>query len=173
MNQKLQFIAGVFLAALAAGCASDNRPVFTSDAMIPAEMADASAVARGLSKTDQRKIDLLVFSNLLERHFWGDGAYSAFFIQADDDVVAALIKKYPKHIPPVKPASHLDLSSNQSPLDRDTGLPALILSAEPGELHTNASVAVTSRWYAGATATGSCVFSLKKTGGDWAIASVK
>lgn len=173
MNQKLQFIAGVFLAVLAAGCASEDKPVFTSDAVIPAEMAEASVAARGLSKTDQQKIDLLVFSNLLERHFWGDGTYSAFFIQADDDVVAALIQKYPNHIPPVKPSDHLDLRSNQIPLDRDTGLPVLILSAEPGELQTNGCVAVTSRWYGGAAASGSCVLSLKKTGDDWAVASVK
>ena len=174
MNQKFQFIGGVLLAILLTGCASSSRPIiFTSDAVIPAEMAEASAVAKGLSKPEQQTVDLLVFSNLLERHFWGDGTYSAFFIQADDSVVAALIEKYPHHIPPVKPASHLDLSSNQSPLDHDTGLPALILSAESSELQANGSMAVTVRWYAGATATGSCVFSLEKTGDNWAIISVK
>ena len=174
MNQKFQFIGGILLAALLAGCAASDRPIiFTSDAMIPAEMAEASAAAKGLSQADERKIDLLVFSYLLERHFWGDGAYSAFFIQADDEVVAALIQKYPHHVPPVKTSDHLDLRSSQSPLDRDTGLPVLILSAEAGEPQTNGLVTVTGRWYAGATVAGAATFAVKKAGDDWTIASVK
>ena len=157
-----------------AGCGSTSEKIyFTSEAKMPAAMAEASTVAKGLTKDDERAIDLVIFSYLLDRHFWEDGNYTALFLQADDAVVAAMTKKYPKHNPPIKESYHIDLRSNQSPLDRDTGRPVMILGADVSEPNADGTVDVIGRWYAGGAVQGFYTFNLKKVGDDWTIASVK
>lgn len=174
MNVKLEFIGMVSLALLAAGCASDKEPiVFISQVKIPASLGEPALGSKGLSKEDEGKVDLMVFSYLVDHHIWENGTYSALFLQADDGVVTAMLQKYPDHVPPIKSADHLDLRSPQSPLDRDTGLPVLILSADAGEPDAEGLVSATGRWYAGVSVKGSFSFSLKKKGGDWTIAGVK
>ena len=174
MKMKFQFLAASLLAMLVAGCASNDEPiVFSSEAKMPAAMAERSAVAKGLSKDEERKIDLVVFGYLLERHFWEDGNYTALFVQADDLVVDKLMRKYPDHIPPIKQSYHIDLRNAQSPLDLDTGKPVMILGADVGELNLDDTVDVIGRWYAGSAVQGFYTFSLKRTGDDWPILNVK
>jgi len=173
MNLKLQFLSVGLLALLATGCSSSDKSiVFLSEAKLPASVTVSGIKSGGLSNAEEQQIDLLVFGNLIEHTLWKSTDYSALFLQADDAVVTALIKQYPDHVPPIKDSSHIDLRVNQSPLDRDTGRPALILSAEVGE-PAGDSVDVVGRWYGGASTTGSQTFSLKKTGGVWIIAGVK
>lgn len=171
MNMKFQCCGAVLLAGLAAGCATDQEPiVFYSEARIPATAAQPADAARGLSKLDEQKIDVAVFSHLLTQHFWDNGDYSALFLQADDEVVTAMIQKFPDHNPPLKQSSHLDLRSAQSPLDRDTGLPVMILGVDMGDPNADGSVEAVGRWYAGTAVKGSYSFTLKKAGDDWTIA---
>jgi hypothetical protein len=175
VKRKVQLIVVSLLPALlAAGCASYGEPVvFLSAPQIPPPSSGAPATAKSLSKDDEKKIQTLVCGYLLERHFWEGGDYSALFLQADDDVVAAFIKKYPDHVPPIKPNFHIDLRPNQAPLDKDTGRPAMILGTDVGELNEDGSVDVIGRWYAGSAVKGSYTFLVKKAGDDWTIASVK
>lgn len=174
VNLKLHFIGTVLLALLFAGCASNKEPiVFLSEVKIPEPMQDHALGSAGLSMDDEAKIDLLVFGYLVDHNVWKDGTFSALFLQADDAVVTAMIRKYPDHIPPIKPADHLDLRSAQSPLDRDTGLPVLILSVEVDEPDATGLVTATGRWYAGVAAKGAITFSLKKIGKDWTITGEK
>lgn len=172
---KTKFIFGAALGALlAAGCDSTSEKIyFTSEAKMPAAMAEAAATARGLTKADEEQIDLVVLGYLLDRHFWEGGNYTALFLQADDTVVAAMMQKYPDHNPPIKESYHIDLRSNQSPLDRDTGKPVMILGADVSDPDADGSVAVIGRWYAGGAVQGFYTFNLKKTGDAWTIASVK
>jgi hypothetical protein len=176
MNAKFNF--GVVLCVvLTAGCGTDKEPIyFASAAKVPAS-AEASAptmaLAKGLTKEDEHKIDTVIFSYLLDRHFWEDGDYTALFLQADDEVVAAMMKKYPNHNPPIKESFHIDLRSNQSPLDKDTGKPVMILGADVGDPNADGSVDVIGRWYAGGAVQGFYTFNMKQTGDDWTIASVK
>ena len=159
---------------LAAGCASNDEPiVFYSAPKIPAFSAAAPAVTSSLSKVDEKKIQTAVYGYMLDRHVWEGGDFSALFLQADDDVVDAMIAKYPHNIPPLKQSSHVDLRLSQSPLDKDTGRPAMILSADVGEPSADGSVAVTGRWFAGARVKGSSSFQMKKSGDEWTIVSVK
>ena len=171
---NIKNIFGVLACALfAAGCGTDEPIYFASAVKMPAQMAEASAVARGLTKDEERKIDLVVFSYLLERHFWEDGNYTALFVQADDMVVEALIKKYPTHNPPVKQSYHIDLRSNQSPLDKDTGKPVMILGADVSDPNADGTVDVIGRWYAGTAVQGFYTFTLKKNGDAWIITEVR
>ena len=172
MNAKLIFGA-LACALLSAGCGTDEPIYFASEAKMPAQMAEASAVAKGLTKTDEEKIDLVVLGYLLDRHFWEGGNYTALFLQADDKVVTAMMAKYPNHNPPIKESFHIDLRSNQSPLDKDTGKPVMILGADVSDPNADGTVDVIGRWYAGGAVQGFYTFNLKKVGDDWRIVSVK
>jgi hypothetical protein len=110
---------------------------------------------------------------MLDKHPWNDGDYAAIFLQADDSVVDAMMNKFPKRNPPIKRGDRLDLRSAKTPLDRDTGLPVLILGADAQEPAADGSVAVAGRWYAGNDVKGYFNFVLKKSGEDWTIAGVK
>lgn len=174
MKLKIQFLGAGLLALLAAGCASNDEPiVFSSAPKMPAAVTQPVPAVIGLSKEDEHKIDLAVFGYLLDRHFWEDGNYTALFVQADDVVVDVLMKKYPSHVPPIKQSFHIDLRSNQSPLDKDTGKPVMILGADVSDPNPDGTADVIGRWYAGTAVQGFYTFSMRKTGDDWTIASVK
>ena len=172
---KIEFIFGAVVAALfSAGCgASSEKIYFVSEVKVPPAMVSAEVRAKGLDKADEAKIQLVVLSYLMERQSAAVSDYSALFLQADDAVVAAMIKKFPSHIPPIKPSSHIDLRANQSPLDKDSGKPSMILGADVSEPGTDGLVAVVGRWYAGSAEQGTNTFTMKKTGDDWLIDSVK
>jgi len=126
-----------------------------------------------LGKPDELKIEQLLFSYLLERHFWDLADYSAVFIQTDEAQINAMIKKYPAHLPPIKQSTHADVQPHRTPLDKDTNKPAMILSAEVNEPNADDSVDAIGRWYAGDAVTGFRAFHLKKVANDWQITEVK
>lgn len=173
MKTKLLFSGAVLGLLLAAGCGTDEPIYFASETRMPAEAPEPALASLGLSKADEDKIDLVVLSYLMDRHFWDDGNYTALFLQADDNVVEAMIKKYPNHIPPIKESYHIDLRSNQSPLDKDTGKPVMILGVDVSDPNADGTVDVIGRWYAGGAVQGFYKFRLQKTGDDWPIVTVK
>lgn len=160
------------LVILSAGCAEQKPIVFLSEPKIPMTPV-GNMTAPGVSKEDEQKIDLVVFTYMLGQHPWNDGDYAAIFLQADDSVVDAMINQFPHRNPPIKRGDRLDLHSAQMPVDRDTGLPVLILGADVQEPEADGSVMVSGHWYAGTDVKGSFNFILKKAGEDWKIASVK
>ena len=173
----MKFIFPLWFTLLLAGCATDQEKIpFTDEPS--AHPVNINIVARPpepkkLEKADELKIRALVFEYLLSRHFWDDGEYTAIFLQGKEDEVAALIKKFPNHVPPVKASYHADLAPNHTPIDKDTGKPAMILSVEVGEPDTDDSVDAIGRWYAGGAVAGFYTFELKKSGDEWEIGSVK
>jgi hypothetical protein len=163
------------LLALAPGCSVPKENiVFTDGPDIRAAMANTTSPAqKRLEKADELRIEQVIYSYLLERHFWDLADYSAVFLQADDAQVLAMMKKYPDHVPPIKPSTRARIRSHRTPVDRDTRKPAMVLSAEVNEPNADDSVDAIGRWYAGDAVTGFRAFHLVKAGDDWQIADVK
>jgi hypothetical protein len=86
--------------------------------------------------------------------------------------VDAIIKKFPKHVPPIKMSDRAELHPNRTPIDRDTGRPAMILSVEALD-PAGDKVDAIGRWYAGGAVSGFYTFALRKSGGNWVVESVR
>jgi hypothetical protein len=173
---KVKPLISLCLLALATGCAAPNdKIVFSDDADIRAALVNAATppVQASLERADELRLEQVIFGYLLELHFWDLADYSAVFVQADDTEVAAMIKKYPNHNPPIKQSSRALIKSHQTPIDKDTSKPAMILSAEVNEPNADGTVDAIGRWYAGDAVTGFRAFHLKKVDGDWQILDVK
>jgi len=141
---------------LLAGCASHPPAASTS----------------GLEATDDFKIEAAVYGYLLEKHPWDGSDCAAIFLEADDARAAALIRKFPKHVPPLKPGSLAERRPNQAPVDRKTGKPGILLTAKAVDPTNGVSEAV-GTWYAGEGRAGLYAFVLVEMDGKWAIEGVK
>jgi hypothetical protein len=177
MKNQIQFIF-TLLALLAAGCATHkpkDKIIFTDGAEIRAAAASAVTppIQNKLAKADELKIEQVIFGYLLERHFWDLADYSAVFLSTDEEQVAAMMKKFPDHVPPIKKSFHASIQSHRTPVDKDTNKPAMVLSADVNEPNADGSVDALGRWYAGDAVTGFRAFNLKKVDGDWQIVTVK
>jgi hypothetical protein len=156
---KTIFIVAAVCLGLLAGCASHQ----------PAEKSGASRI---FEASDDFKIEVAVYGYLLERHFSDQGEYSAIFLEGSDAWVAALIRKFPNHVPPIKPSNRMQLHPNQTPIDKDTGKPAMILGVEAMD-PTNGVAEAIGTWYAGEAVSGLSAFVLVKVDGEWTIQSAK
>ena len=93
MKVKIQLWLGLLV--LAAGCAAHkDKIVFNDGAELRAVAASAvtSPTQKNLAKADERKIEQLIFSYLLERHFWDLADYSAVFLSAG---IAKMVRLVP------------------------------------------------------------------------------
>ena len=174
--QRFQFLFILLSVGLAAGCFSDKEQIQFSDEHLPqptnAAVPAVLPQAPRLEKDDLLKVEVAVYGYLLQRHFWDAGEYTAIFLQADDAEVAAVRRTFPNHVPLIKAAGRAELRPGRTPVDKDTGGPAMILSVdalEPG----GDTVEAIGRWYAGDAVTGHYTFELKKNGVEWAIENVK
>jgi len=177
-KNQLMLAALSFGLLFATGCASHSdkdRIVFSDETEVHAAASSGTAqpAQKRLETADELQIEQLIFGYLLERHFWDLADYSAVFLQTDDAQVKAMIKKYPDHLPPIKPSFHALIRSHRTPVDKDTNKPAMILSADVNEPNADDTVDALGRWYAGDAVTGFRAFSLKKVNGDWQILDVK
>ena len=175
MKIKFQISFVALLSLAMTGCA-DKDPIQFSDEHMATLIARDKAPAASpknpegnkLGKQDLSKVEVAVYRELLQRPLWEAGNYSAIFLQGDDAEVAALIKAFPNHVPPIKESSNADLRPKQAPLDKETGKPAIILSVETQEPADNTVQAV-GKWFAGNAVSGSHVFVLRKSGDDWLV----
>jgi len=154
----ISIIAAVCLGLLA-GCASQQPP----------EKSDPS---RKFEAGDEFKIEAAVYGYLLEKHPWDNDECTAIFLEGSDDWVAALIREFPNQVPPIKPSNRVQLRPNETPIDRDTGKPAIILSAKAMDPTNDVSEAI-GTWYAGGTLSGMYAFVLVKADGGWTIQSAR
>ncbi len=181
MRAKILFASALPILFIVAGCSSNKEQIVFSDESTARQLFANNAIvppppkkqSKKLVRSDELKIREAVFSYLLSRHFWDDGYYSAVFIQGDVDEVESLIKKFSNHVPPVKPSYLADLPPNRTPTDKDTGKPAMILSADVGEPNSDESVDAIGKWYAGGAMTGFYAFVFTRSGGDWVLQSVR
>jgi hypothetical protein len=117
-------------------------------------------------------MEALVYGYLLERDFWSEADFSAIFLKGSDREVAALIRMFPNHTPRLKTSDRVRLQEASSPIDRETGKPAMLLAAIVSEPSGDTAEAIGS-YYAGPAVSGKYVFRLKKVAGAWTIESVK
>jgi len=156
----------VLLLCLAAGCASRHPAKPASAAAAPVKASAKFEAA------DDFKIEVAVYTYLLQKHPWGDGPYAAIFLGGGAERVAALAKRLPRQVVPFRSGDRVQLRPGQTPLDRDTGKPALVVNAKAMEPTNGVSEAVGS-WYGGGDVSGLYAFVLVETDGQWAIQSVK
>jgi hypothetical protein len=172
-----QLVLGLLgLLGLLTGCAPNHENIlFSDEAEIRVARADAmgGTVRRKLGNMDELKIEQAVFTYLLGQHLADVSGYSAVFLQAEDAQVAELMRKFPDHIPPIKPSESALIQERRAPLDKDTGKPALVLSADLADPNADGTVDVAGRWSGGDTATGFYSFHLRKVKDDWQIDEVK
>ena len=172
---KKKILPALSAVALLAGCATQETIHLNDEAQI-ARLEQSAAppppARRGLEKAEVRQIEAEIFTWLLQRPIGDDGAYSAVFLKTDEATTAALMKQFPAHVPPLKPLWHLEARPGQSPLDKDTDRPAVILSVDALEPE-NGVVAAVGKWFAGEAATGFHTFELKQREGGWRIETVK
>ena len=171
------FALSLLGAWLLTGCAGSPEKIVFSDDPAVASKPSTDALppvpaVQKLTPAEELQVDAVVYGYLLQRDFWATHEYTAVFLQGDDDEVAALQKQFPNHYPPIKASNRALLQPNRTPVDKDTGKPAMVLSVETADPAGNTVVAV-GRWYAGGAMAGFYQFYLKKVDGNWVLDSVK
>jgi hypothetical protein len=173
--EKTFFLPALLSISLLAGCSTQEKILLTDDASVgrlEQSAAPAAPVKLGLQPAEIQKIAREIFIRLLASPIGNDSSYSSVFLQADETVTAALMKQFPNRVPPIKQLWHLETRPGQSPLDKDTGRAAIILSVEVMDPENGVVVAI-GKWFAGDAAAGFHTFEFKKNGDDWQILSVK
>lgn len=182
MKTRRNLIAPMALAAtslsLLTGCFSKPQPPihFSDEGEIASKTEAAVAVASPkvvkLSKVDALQVDLVVYGYLLKRDFWDTHEYTAVFIQGSNAEVNLVRKQFAGHNPPIKTPDRAQLAPNRTPVDKETGKPAMILSVEIAD-PAGDTVQAIGRWYGGGAMSGFYQFDLKKNGAAWEIENVK
>jgi len=122
---------------------------------------------------DDFKIEAAVYHYLLEKHPWDEGGpCAAIFLQGKDERAQALIQMLPRQAVPLKPGNQADLRSKKTPIDPETGKPAVLLGAHAIGPTNGVSEAI-GTWYRSPDVTGVYAFVLVKTEGQWRVQSVK
>ena len=158
--KTVSIIAALFLCLLV-GCRTGKHSTITRNGS-----------AQGFESRDDFQIELQVYRYLLQRDLWSSGEYTAVFLAGNDAEVAALLRKLPAHVPPLKPGNRALLHPKETPMDKDTGKPAMVLSAKAMDPTNGVSEAI-GTWYAGESASGLYAFVLMKLNGQWTIQSVR
>ena len=122
--------------------------------------------------TDEFEIEAAVYAHLLHERPWGEGDYTAIFLNGSDAEVKAFMRRFSNQQPPIKPSNRAELRPASTPIDRDTRKFGVILSVDALEPSDGATEAI-GRWYAGEMVSGLETFVLKKAGGQWKIQSVR
>ena len=173
--ENIFFIPTVTAVLLIAGCVAQEPVLFNDEPQI-ARFKQSAAPPRPskprLAPAEVRQIEMEVFAWLLQRPI-GDGMCSAVFLNTDEATTAALMGKIPAHVPPIKQLWHLETRSGQSPMDKDTGRPAVILSVDTLDQETAGTAVAVGKWFAGEATAGFHTFNLVKNGDAWRIESVK
>ena len=173
--KKPIYLLSLLFVLLIAGCVTQDAILLNDEPQI-ARLKQSSAPPLPskprLAQSEVRQIEMEVFTWLLQRPI-GDGMCSAVFLNTDEATAAALIKKVPAHVPPLKQLWHLETRPGQSPIDKDTGLAAVILSVDTLDQETAGIVVAVGKWFAGEASAGFHTFELKNDGDAWRIESVK
>ena len=159
MNRIYQILGVSLLLCLLSNCSTGGN-------------LDSAAQRRTkIESSDVFKIEVAVYGYLLRKTFWAESQFSAIFLKGNDAEVDAVTRQFPNHVPPIKTSDRVQLSTGRSPIDKDTGKPAMLLAAIASEPAADQAEALGTT-YAGPSVTTTYFFQLKKTLGSWAIASV-
>jgi hypothetical protein len=152
---------GALALIVLAGCASPYSEIRTG-----------VTGSSGLQEKEEVKIERVVYSHLLEKDSWNSGCYTAVFLKTSDAEVTALRREFPNHVPRIKDSDRLRLYDASSPIDRETGRPAMVLAAIASEPEGDHAQAI-GTYFAGAVVSGTYVFQLRKVAGTWEIETVR
>ena len=169
MMKNSLFLLLLLVTSLVTSCARhypeivllSERPTAHPDSMRP-------PMKPSLSATQIRQIEQVVFERLLNGHFGDDGSYTAVFLQADESQTKVLQEKFPQHQPTIKQLWHADIRAGFTPLDKDTGKPAIIFSCEIGEPDGSWLTAL-ARWYAGEAVKGFYLVTFHQNSQGWSV----
>ena len=102
------------------------------------------------------EIKTAVYRHLFGLGFWRQREYSATFLQGSDAEVEKFMRVFPEQRPKIKRSSLAELRPYSTPIDRETGQPAVILSATGASIEgavagavgsANALVRLLVTWY--------------------------
>jgi len=170
MNHYFLSLSAALVGMTLAGCANNHERIdFLSEPKaLRYPVAPDPKISPSLSAAEEMQVEEQVFTRLLQGHFGEDGHYTAIFLQASESQTASLMKQFPNHNPPIKQLWHADSRPGFTPLDKDTGRPAMIFSVEEMDPE-NDRVIVIGRWYAGEAVKGFYNYTLIKTAEGWVI----
>ena len=169
------FLLSLTAFLLVTGCASQVTIPLNDEAQIVQLMRSETSVLsvkKRLQPAELVIIEREIFVWLLTHVVDNDSRYSAVFLQTDEAATVSLLKQFPNHIPSIKQLWHLETRPGQSPLDKDTSRPAILLSTDVMEPE-NGTIDALGKWFAGDAEAGFRTFELGKNGGKWKIQSVK
>jgi hypothetical protein len=161
VNFAQQILAPGLMLCLLTGCKSD--------------FGLGSSRQGDFAKPEDREvfaIQVAVYRHLFGLGFWKQREYSATFVQGDDKEVRRFMQEFPNQVPKIKPSSVAELLPHSTPIDKETGQPAVILVAEASEPDGDVAAAVGS-YYAGAMIRQKFFFKLRRIEGRWTIETVK
>jgi hypothetical protein len=161
VNLAQRITASALLLCFLAACQTDSgHSLTTPDRFAKPEDRDKFA------------IEAAVYRHLFSLGFWKQRAYSATLMPGSDGDVRRLMREFPTQVPKIKPSSVAELLPHSTPIDKETGKPAVILAATVSEPEGDLAVAIGS-YYAGAMIRSKFCFWLRKSEGQWAIETVK
>jgi hypothetical protein len=161
VNLAQRIIASALLLCFLAACSTSS--------------GHSSSTPRYFTKPEDRDkfaIEVAVYRYLFGLGFWKQRAYSATLMPGTDEEVRRLMRELPNQVPKIKPSSVAELLPHSTPIDKETGKPAVILAATASEPDGARATAIGS-YYAGAMIRGKFWFWLRKSEGQWAIETVK
>ncbi len=171
--KKTLLLGGALWIGLTTGCVNySEKIVLTSEPARYQPPAPVTAAALGLTRAEVTQVEREVFTQLLQRDFGDEADFSAVFLQTGERETVLLQKKFPHHHPPIKQLWHGDIRTGFSPMDKDTGRAALVLSAEATDPEDGVVTGI-GRWNAGETVKGFSTYKLQKTGGAWLVQGAK
>jgi hypothetical protein len=171
--KKTLLLGGALWIGLTTGCVNySEKIVLTSEPARYQTPVPVTVAAPGLTRAEVTQVEREVFTQLLQRDFGDEADFSAIFLKADERETALLQKKFPHHHPPIKQLWHGDIRTGFSPMDKDTGRAALVLSAEATDPEDGIVTGI-GRWNAGEAVKGFRTYKLQKTGGAWVVVEAR
>jgi hypothetical protein len=179
-TKQKRLFSGVMIFAAFVSCfltacsASKERIVFSDEQGVVTAMTNAAAAPapRRLPLSDELEIEMAVYGDLLQRHLWDGDDYSAVFLKDTHAEVEAVQKQFPGHIPPIKTSDRLLMRPGRTPVDKDTGRPAMVLSVDVLEFKDD-TVEAAGQWFAGDAMKSTYTYTMKKIGDEWVIEDTK
>jgi hypothetical protein len=167
-------VCGALLGFALAGCAhlteAEVAALNGGEVRTAAEELPKGEIKRSI--VEETRMAAVVYTNLLTRKNFAGGEYSAVFVQGTEAEIAALIREFPNHIPKIKPLGRMQFVPNRTPIDLDTGKPAVLLSVVVGEAEEDRAEAVVTV-NAGPLMTSTLIFGLRRVQGQWIVESAR
>jgi hypothetical protein len=154
---KTQLAQRILMSALVLGFLGASKTA-------PGGYSSARDVPASAEERDKFEIETAIYRHLFGMRFWKQRDYSATFLGGSDEKVNRLVHEFPHQVPKIKPSYLAELRTPSTPIDKQTGKPALILTVTVSEPEGDLAGAV-GKYYARALIQGKFCFSQRKKEG--------